>query len=82
MKTTADEIITAIRKHFKGNIVAASYSLFIEPLKFVGFEDDILILEIYSEWSKSIIDKRFIEGIQFAVKNLFNQEVKVNIITT
>ena len=82
MKIKAEEIISAIRKHFKGNIVAASYSLFIEPLKFVGFEDNVLILEIYSEWSKSIIDKRFIEGIQFAVEDLFNQKIKVNIITT
>lgn len=82
MTITAEEIMLAIRKHFNSHIIAASYSLFIEPLKFNGFENNELTLEIYSEWSKSIIDKRFIDDIQFAVQDLFKQNVKVIVKTS
>ena len=81
MITNTEEIMKIIKKHLKSNLMAASYSLFIEPLKFVSFEDNELTLETYSEWSKSIIDKRFIEGIQFYVEEFLNQKVKVTIIT-
>lgn len=82
MTITAEGIMLEIRKHFKAHIVAASYSLFIEPLKFVSFENNKLVLEIYSEWSKSIIEKRFIDDIQFVVQDLFKQKVKVIIKTS
>ena len=80
MTILEESIMSSIKNYFKSNLVAASYSLFIEPLKFISFEDNELILEIYSEWSKSIIDKRFAENIKFVVETLCNQKIKVTVV--
>lgn len=81
MTISEESIMSSIKDYFKSNLVTASYSLFIEPLKFISFEDNELILEIYSEWSKSIIDKRFAENIIFVVENLCSQKIKVTVVT-
>ena len=78
--TTTNEIIIEIKKYFKANMMPVSYDLFIEPLECIHVDNTEVILKTSSEWTKSVIDKRFIEDIQLVTKNLLNKQI--TIITT
>ena len=75
-----DIILEEAKRMIKAHLIEASYRLFIEPLKYIATENNEIILQTNSEWSKTVIDERFKDIIQFTLAELLGEKVLVKIV--
>ena len=59
-----NDVFLAVKEYCKQTVVEASYKLFIEPLEIESLEGNTAIVLTNSEWSKGIIEERFVSLIQ------------------
>ena len=71
--------IKDIKIKLKDYFVKASYQLFIEPLELISQNGDEIIFKTPNEWSKTIIEDRFISVIQKVIEEITGTPMKIGI---
>ena len=72
--------INEVKQKLKGHYIEASFRLFIDPLELESQNNDEIVLRTKNEWSKEIIEKRFISDIQEVIESLAQKTMKINIV--
>lgn len=74
-----DEIWESIRQYLKDSVTQVAYNVWLSPLEFVSFKNDVLTLAI-SEFKRGIIIDKFSDLIERACEETVGFPVKVEII--
>ncbi len=72
-----DEVFLAVKEYCKARIVPASYTLFIEGIKPISFENNEVELRITSDFLKNMIEQRYIELLKDGFKEILGFDVKI-----
>lgn len=74
-----NEIWETIQSILKSQVTEVAYNVWLSPLKFVSFNNDIITLSI-SEFKRKIIVDKFSAQIEKACENAFGFPVKINFV--
>ncbi len=74
-----DEIFLAVKDYCKQRIVPASYTLFIEGMKPISFENNEVELRITSEFLKNMIEQRYLSLISDGFKEILGFNVNITL---
>ncbi len=75
-----DEIFIAVQNYCKERIVPASYTLFIEGIKPISFENNEVVLRITSEFLKNMIEQRYLSLISDGFREILGFSVTINLV--
>ncbi len=74
-----DEIFLAVKDYCKQRIVPASYTLFIEGMKPVSFENNEVEIRITSEFLKNMIEQRYLALVAEGFKEILGFSVNITL---
>lgn len=73
-----EEIWQQIKLYLQNSVSAVAYKVWLEPLKFVSFKNDLLMLEI-SEFKRNIVIDKFTDLLEQAAEDTIGFHVDVKI---
>ena len=74
-----NEIWESIRDYLKESVSQVAFNVWLSPLKFVSFDNDLLTLSI-SEFKRGIVIDKFLELIERACEETIGFHVDVKIV--
>ena len=72
-----DEVFSAIKDFCKERLAQATYTLFIEGIQPLGFENNVATLAISSEFLKGIVETRYQDLLKEAFKEILGFDVEI-----
>src|SRR3954464_4448046 len=77
MRATAEEIWTSAQDHLRGLLNADIYHLWFEPLQAIGFEDDVLTLQVANDFCEVWLKENYLGLIRDVLAQTSNQPLAV-----
>lgn len=74
-----NDVFLAVKDYCKSQLVEASYALFIEPLETEELNGNTAVILTNSEWSKGIIEERFVSLLQKGFEEILGFTVLIKI---